>query len=81
MVDQKNAARAQLAEGGIVTGPTDATIGEDGPEAVIPLPMDVSSLFTMPTPGVQTGNADDRRLEDIDIRADQTRDDLERRRC
>ena len=79
LVDQKNAARAQLAEGGIVTGPTDATIGEDGPEAVIPLPMDVSSLFTMRTPEVQTGNADDRRLEDIDIRADQKREDLDRR--
>ena len=36
-VDQKNAARAQLAVGGIVTRPTKALIGEAGPEAVIPL--------------------------------------------
>jgi hypothetical protein len=29
--------RVALAEGGIVTGPTSALIGEAGPEAVIPL--------------------------------------------
>jgi hypothetical protein len=29
--------RIALAEGGIVTGPTNALIGEAGPEAVIPL--------------------------------------------
>jgi hypothetical protein len=35
--DQSIRNRAEMAAGGIVTGPTNALVGEAGPEAVIPL--------------------------------------------
>ena len=40
------------AEGAIIKGPAKVLAGEEGDEAIFPLPIDLSSLFTMPTPGV-----------------------------
>ena len=36
------------AEGAIIKGPARVLAGEEGPEAIFPLPIDLSSLFTMP---------------------------------
>ena len=38
---------AMLADGGIITGPTRAIVGEAGPEAVIPLSGNTPSLVDM----------------------------------
>lgn len=53
-----NHMHVALAEGGIVTGPTRALIGEAGPEAVIPL----SKLGSGGFGGTSTGGIDDAHL-------------------
>lgn len=39
------AARKKMARGGIATSPTDVTIGEAGPEAVVPLGDDINKIL------------------------------------